>query len=1553
MNSKAEALQKIIDSRDPLKKNSDAFKYLFDKITSIKGDKGDQGEPGYSPLKGKDYYTEQEINFLIKFIQDRVKNGIDGINGTDGRNGETPIRGIDYWSPKDQEKILQSVLAKIPAPKDGVSPNMEDIVNQAVDQIQKKPIEFKDIKGTEQLIAFLKTGGFRGGGGSGGGSTITLQTNGTPNGSQTLLNLKQGTNVTIVDDGVGGITINSTGGSGTPGGLNTQVQYNNAGSFGGITGAVTNGTILSLTNPLLGGATLTTSSVNGVTLVSGGTSTLYLSQDGTYTAPAGTIYTGTTNRITVTGTVINIAATYVGQSSITTLGTITTGVWNGTAIANANLANSSLTIGSTNIALGATSTTLAGLTSVTSTAFVGALTGNASTATALAIPRTIGTITGDATSAGSSFDGTANNTNALTLATVNSNVGSFTNANITVDGKGRITAASNGTGGGGTPAGSTGDIQFNTAGSFAADTGNLFYDSTNHRLSIGTTTPLAPLYINQPTNGTGTISVTGASGTVTGTSTLFLSDFSVGDTITANTETHTITAIASNTSMTTDVWTGTFSGIYTTANTNRYNFTGKGTLVIGNPTISANTGLIVGQRTYTNNTSTQGIIANIISNQTTASFSGSFFGVNALAAVGSSNTQNWTGSNGIVGLVFNAQIQSGASGTITSMTGNLASITNSSGTATLTNGYGMKVLPATANGGAITNFMGYSAYNLGIATNNTGLYLSSSSAVPIAPTGNYGIYDATGYNNYFTSNVGIGTVTPLAPLYINQPLNGTGTISVTAASGTVTGTGTLFISDFTIGDTITANSETHTITAIASNTSMTTDVWTSTFSGVYTTTNLNRYNFTGKGALIFGNTTPGTSDGLLIASKVWTNPGSIRVMNFQSTVNQTSASYSGTYQGINIGANIGASNTQNWTNATGAQGIVNSSGAASGATGTITGLVGIQNIIFTQASGATITNGYGILNRLSITGGGVMTNYIAYVSNGIGTATNNTAMYFTTGGNPTAASGNWLFYDTTGYQSTIAGNFSIGSTTTTSQFNVGSAAQFQINSSGVIVSAAGITSSGTINFSTLSASSVVFTDASKNLTSTGIGTSSQFIKGDGSLDSSTYITAASLPVGANPSASVGLAAVNGSATTFMRSDGAPALSQAIVPTWTGVHTFTPGARSSGVASYFTINASADTGITTATESIGINHVGSTRTWVDGTVATQREYLFQKPTYNKTTTSATFTKAATVAISGAPTGGTGVTITNAYALWVQAGGAQFDGGLTSTTVNATTGFEISGAAASGKILVGNGTNFVASTPTFPNASATTRKIIVSDGTNWVASTETYAVPGTSGNVLTSNGTNWVSSAPSTGTPRGVISTAFETAGRFQVAGVGTATFGSGCTVDTSASTTSSIDLRMQIDPAGNIMFRSPTLSFTRVYWNNVGLAGTAFLGMGVGLTVSGSAITYTGKHVGFKATFSGSTGTLFATQADGTTENVSSSLTTFVAGDCFDFVIQVNGTASVDYYWSKNGGALSAATNLTTNLSVTTGQQVIQWAACTNTSSARNQMILYGASYSPT
>ena len=45
---------------------------------------------------------------------------------------------------------------------------------------------------------------------------------------------------------------------------------------------------------------------------------------------------GTADRITINSDSVDIAATYVGQTSITTLGTIATGTWNGTTIAVAN-----------------------------------------------------------------------------------------------------------------------------------------------------------------------------------------------------------------------------------------------------------------------------------------------------------------------------------------------------------------------------------------------------------------------------------------------------------------------------------------------------------------------------------------------------------------------------------------------------------------------------------------------------------------------------------------------------------------------------------------------------------------------------------------------------------------------------------------------------------------------------------------------------------------------------------------------------------------------------------------------------------------------------------------------------------------------------------------------------------------------------------------------------------------------------------------------------------------------------------------------------------------
>lgn len=84
-----------------------------------------------------------------------------------------------------------------------------------------------------------------------------------------------------------------------------------------------------------------------------------------------------------------------------------------------------------------TSQTIAG-TKTFSNTIVGSISGNAATATAWATPRNL-SLTGDATATLSNVDGTAAVSAALTLATVNSNVGSYTK--VTVNGKGLVTAA--------------------------------------------------------------------------------------------------------------------------------------------------------------------------------------------------------------------------------------------------------------------------------------------------------------------------------------------------------------------------------------------------------------------------------------------------------------------------------------------------------------------------------------------------------------------------------------------------------------------------------------------------------------------------------------------------------------------------------------------------------------------------------------------------------------------------------------------------------------------------------------------------------------------------------------------------------------------------------------------------------------------------------------------------------------------------------------------------------------------------------------------------------
>jgi len=274
---------------------------------------------------------------------------------------------------------------------------------------------------------------------------------------------------------------------------------------------------------------------------------------------------GTSGTITVSADAITIASDYIGQSTITTLGTIGTGVWNGTAITgdyidatSSPLANTKIWIGDSSgdaaeFALSGNATMTAGGVVTVSTA--AACSGLAATATALATARTIGGTSFDGTANiavglsstatalatarainGTDFDGTAAITvtaaaGTLTGATLNSGVtassltslgtiGSLVAATADING-GTIDAIVGGT----TPAdgsfttlSATGDIQLTATQKFYLDGGSdtyisepaadqiLFFTGGGERLRIVST----QFQINTATHIAGDLEVTGA-----------------------------------------------------------------------------------------------------------------------------------------------------------------------------------------------------------------------------------------------------------------------------------------------------------------------------------------------------------------------------------------------------------------------------------------------------------------------------------------------------------------------------------------------------------------------------------------------------------------------------------------------------------------------------------------------------------------------------------------------------------------------------------------------------------------------------------------------------------------------------------------------------------------------------------------------------------------------------------------------------------------------------------------------------------------------------------
>lgn len=171
--------------------------------------------------------------------------------------------------------------------------------------------------------------------------------------------------------------------------------------------------------------------------------------------------------------------------------------------------------------------------------------------------------------------------------------------------------------------------------------------------------------------------------------------------------------------------------------------------------------------------------------------------------------------------------------------------------------------------------------------------------------------------------------------------------------------------------------------------------------------------------------------------------------------------------------------------------------------------------------------------------------------------------------------------------------------------------------------------------------------------------------------------------------------------------------------------------------------------------------------------------------------------------------------------------------------------------------------------------------------------------------------------------------------------GTNTFGATGLSQTTTGTSGSYALEGYVFPTGAAVFAAGGNFSAMFTLTAIGTTGTSYIGIG-NPAVTTSGVTLTDAHIGFKVVIAASVATLSATVADGT--ETATSLGTIAVNDVIEVMCQIISTSLVNFYWRKNGGALSAAVPITTHIPTAANVALRIGISNNNTATTNTQLI---------